>query len=87
MSRPNDQFRLPNHLRYESNDFPNFDEGTRSVARHSRNEKNRQSPIKQKKYSAICAMPVVGQMPALLINAIVQKMLTILDGALTQNWF
>ena len=29
--------------------------------------------MKQKKYTANCAMPLVGQKPALFINAIVQK--------------
>jgi hypothetical protein len=62
-----------NDLRYQLEDFSNFDKVERSVATHSRNEKNRQSPMKQKKYTANCAMPVVGHMPALFINAIVQK--------------
>jgi hypothetical protein len=61
-----------NDLRYQLEDFSNFDGVARSVASHSRNEKNRQSPMKQKKYTANCAMPLVGQKPALFINAIVQ---------------
>lgn len=64
-----------NDSRYKLEDFSNFDEGRRSIASHSRNEKNRPSPMKQKKYTANCAMPVVGQKPALFINAIVQKTL------------
>jgi len=70
---PTSNANYTNDLRYQLEDFSNFDEGTRSVASHSRNEKNRQSPMKQKKYTANCAMPVVGQKPALFINTIVQK--------------
>ncbi|MDQ2822773.1 MAG: hypothetical protein M3Y65_20745 [Pseudomonadota bacterium] len=51
------------------------------------NEKNRQSPRKQKKYTANCAMPVVGQIAALLNNEIVQKTLTPVAKALVHHCF
>jgi hypothetical protein len=74
-------------LCYAPDDSLNFDEGRRSIASHNRNEKKRQIPKKQKKYNANCAMPVVGQMPALRINAIVEKTLAPVARAFVHRCF
>jgi hypothetical protein len=75
------------NLPYAPDDFPDFDEGRRSIVSLNNNEKKRQSPKKQMKYSANCALPFVSRMPVLLINAIVEKTLAPVARASNRHYF